>query len=91
MNEVFKDLIKDSLEKSLEKRGVSERGFARAPVSFPVRYQMVSEDDIESLRHTYLDKPTRERPQESGIVSGGEVNFVDHQMQELIEDGIKGR
>lgn len=70
---VFKDLIKDSLEK----RGVAERGLTRALVSFPVRFQLVSEEDFESLRHVYVEKPTRERPRETGVVSEVEMNFVD--------------
>jgi hypothetical protein len=70
MAKIFKDVMKDSFEK----RGVPERGLSRAPVSFPVRFQLVSEEDYESLRHA---RPTNERPPETGIVSDGEVKFVD--------------
>lgn len=57
MSEIFEDKIKESLEK----KGIADRGLARVPVSFPVHFATIPEDEFRSLQETYISVPTRER------------------------------
>ncbi len=81
MSEIFEDKIRESLEK----KGIADRNLARVPVSFPVQFMPISEEEFMSLREMYVSVPTRERSERSGDVSRSQSNALGATTTALFE------
>ena len=53
----------DNLRDDLEEKDIADRGHARVPVSFPMKFMPVSKEEFRELAAEFNSKPTRERPE----------------------------
>ncbi|MEE9275465.1 MAG: PilZ domain-containing protein [bacterium] len=53
----------DNLRDDFDEKDIADRGHARVPVSFPMKFMPVSKEEFRELAAEFNSKPTRERPE----------------------------